>query len=86
VGVGAAVTRLTLNNRAVNRVAQHEWQYYFYFVNDARTVTVQINETQSGGDADLFIKFGSLPNSTSFDYRDISTVRTLLSLSSTHSP
>jgi hypothetical protein len=67
------VTRLTLNNRAVNRVAQHEWQYYFYFVNDARTVTVQINETQSGGDADLFIKFGSLPNSTSFDYRDIST-------------
>jgi hypothetical protein len=70
------VTRLNLNQPAANTVAQMAWQYYFFFVNDLHALTVQLNETRSGGDADLFIKFGALPNHTSFDYRDISTVRT----------
>lgn len=67
------VTRLNLNQPAANTVAQMAWQYYFFFVNDLHALTVQLNETRSGGDADLFIKFGALPNHTSFDYRDIST-------------
>ena len=76
------MTKLNLNQPAANTVAQMTWQYYSFYVNDLHALTVQINETRSGGDADLFIKFGALPNHTSFDYRDISTVRTAPSLDS----
>lgn len=76
------MTQLNLNQPAANTVAQMAWQYYFFNVNDLHALTVQINETRPGGDADLFIKFGALPNHTSFDYRDMSTVRTAPSLDS----
>ncbi len=76
------MTKLNLNQPAANTVAQMAWQYYFFYANDLHALTIQINETRPGGDADLFIKFGALPNHTSFDYRDISTVRTAPSLDS----
>ena len=66
--------KLSLGHVTSNSVTQMGWKYYFFSLSASSTLSVQLNETRSGGDADLFIKFGALPNHTSFDYRDISTV------------
>jgi hypothetical protein len=67
------VEKVSLGRVVSNTVGQMAWKYYVVNLASPHSVSVQLNETRLGGDADLFIKFGALPNNTYFDYRDVTT-------------
>jgi hypothetical protein len=52
------------------------WKYYYIVVPDATTsLQVIVEQTSLTGDVDLYIKKGSVPSFSSFDYADSSTNR-----------
>ena len=72
-GSGGGVTTLT-NGQTVSNLsgATGSWQYFKITVPSAQT-SLAINMSGGTGDADLYVKFGAQPTSTSYDYRPFLT-------------
>eukprot|EP00010_Vexillifera_abyssalis_P000361 CAMPEP_0201552778 /NCGR_PEP_ID=MMETSP0173_2-20130828/17836_1 /ASSEMBLY_ACC=CAM_ASM_000268 /TAXON_ID=218659 /ORGANISM="Vexillifera sp., Strain DIVA3 564/2" /LENGTH=572 /DNA_ID=CAMNT_0047963323 /DNA_START=78 /DNA_END=1796 /DNA_ORIENTATION=+ len=62
----------TLSSQHVDK---REWMYYHTsIVSSGSTITYDVSQTGSGGDCDLYVKFGDFPTRSNFDARDISTL------------
>jgi len=67
------VKEFNLGQTYSNSLVQRTWAYYTTSITKSNSLKVFVD--QSGGDVDLYIKFGRLPTLWIFDYRDASTAK-----------
>jgi len=66
-------TLLRSGQKVSDALGAHQWNYYVFNLVRDNTFDVIVNETGNAGDVDVFVKGGSFPNETTWDYRDVST-------------
>jgi hypothetical protein len=72
LGFDCSESAMVLQNNIIttNDIHSHEWVYYSYNLQDNNTLFITLNQTSNEYDCDLYVRLGSQPLLTQFDFRD----------------
>jgi len=75
IGVDCSIPLSPLTNGIAQSgtVGFRAWQMYVIYLPTGSILSVELNQTSSGGDADLYIRFRDYPTRNDYDYRDSSS-------------